>query len=70
MWLIEAHVPDEKVNTEEGRSKAGIEAQGRVRNFFTVGMDEESIASAKIAPFATRTSMATFLEVGQRKLGS
>jgi hypothetical protein len=69
VWLIEAQVPDEKVSTEEGRLAAGREAQAKIENFFEVGSGEQSIASLKIAPFATRTSFATFLEVAQRKLG-
>jgi hypothetical protein len=69
LWLIEAQVPNEKVSTEEGRAAAGREAEAKAQNFFEVGTDEPSIAAVKIAPFATRTSFTTFLEVGHKKLG-
>jgi hypothetical protein len=69
LWLIEAQVPNEKVSTEAGRLAAGREAHAKVANFFEVGTDEQSIASVKIAPLATRTSVTTFLEVERRKLG-
>ena len=70
LWLIEAQIPDEKVSTEEGRLAAGREAQAIAQDFFEVGRNEQSIAAVQIAPFATRTSFATFLEVGNRDLAT
>jgi hypothetical protein len=68
LWMIMAHVPDDKVSTEEGRLAVGREAQAKAQEFFDTGSDEESIAAVKLRPFATRTSFATFIELGHSKL--
>jgi hypothetical protein len=67
LWMIVAPIANDKVSTEEGRVAAGREAQAKAANFFEVGRDEPSIAAIKIAPFATRTSLTTFVEVGHHK---
>ena len=68
LWMIMAHVPDDKVSTEEGRLAVGREAQAKAEEFFDTGSNEESIAAVKLRPFATRTSFATFIELGHSKL--
>jgi hypothetical protein len=56
------------VSTEEGRLAVGREAQAKAEEFFDTGSNEESIAAVKLRPFATRTSFATFIELGHSKL--
>lgn len=68
-WMIVANVDDDKVSTEEARRAVGQEAQAIAQEFFDLGSSEESIAAVKLRPFATRTSFATFLEMGHFKLG-
>jgi hypothetical protein len=68
LWMIMAHVPDDKVSTEEGRLAVGREAEAKAQEFFDTGSNEESIAAVKLRPFATRTSFATFVELGHSKL--
>jgi hypothetical protein len=68
LWMIMAHVPADKVSTEEGRLAVGREAQAIAQEFFDTGTNEESVAAVKLGPFATRTSFATFIELGHSKL--
>lgn len=68
VWMIVAQIADDKVITEEDRLAVGKEAQAKAQEFFDLGEGEESIAAVKIRPFATRTSFATFLEIGHFKL--
>jgi hypothetical protein len=70
LWMIVAQVADDKVSTEEARHAVGQEAQAIAQEFFDLGSTEESVAAVKIRPFATRTSFATFLEMGNFRLGS
>lgn len=64
LWMIVAQVPDDKVGTEDGRLAVGKEAQAKAQEFFDLGTNEDTIAAVKLRPFATRPSLATFLEVG------
>jgi hypothetical protein len=67
LWMITADVADDKVSTEEARKAVGQEAQRIVEEFFELGSGENTIAAVKLRPFATRTSLATFLEMGHFK---
>jgi hypothetical protein len=70
LWMIVAQVADDKVSTEEGRRAMGQEAQAIAQEFFDLGSREDTIAAVKLRPFATRTSFATFIELGRFKLGA
>ena len=67
LWMITAKVDDAKVATDEARQAVIREAEDKVQEFFDLGSTEESIAAVKLRPFATRTSVATYLERGRRK---
>jgi hypothetical protein len=67
LWMITAKVDDAKVATDEARQAVIREAEATVEEFFDLGSTEESIAAVKLRPFATRTSVATYLEKGRRK---
>ena len=67
LWMITAKVDDAKVATDEARQAVIREAEDKVQEFFDLGSTEESIAGVKLRPFATHTSVATYLERGRRK---
>jgi hypothetical protein len=69
LWMIVANVADDKVQTEEARHAVGREAEEKAQEFFDLGSNQESIAAVKLSPFATRTSFATFIEMGHCRLG-
>ena len=63
LWLITATCDSDAVATPEGRAAVEKEAREIVDEFMTLGSNEASIASVKIAPFAERQGSESWVEL-------
>lgn len=63
LWTITAPVDDSHLTTDEDRKAVETELAQIGDDFFSTGSTQENIAANKLAPFATRSSFDTYLEV-------
>jgi hypothetical protein len=63
LWIITAPVDDSELATDDGMRAVESELAEIGDEFFSLGSTQETIASHKMAPFATRSSLDTYLEV-------
>ena len=63
LWIITAPVDDSELATDDGRRAVESELADIGDEFFSLGSTQETIAAQKMAPFATRSSFDTYLEV-------
>jgi hypothetical protein len=63
LWIITAPVDDSELATDDGMRAVESELAEIGDEFFSLGSTPETIASHKMAPFATRSSLETYLEV-------
>lgn len=63
LWIITAPVDDSELTTDDGRRAVESELAEIGDEFFSLGSTQETVAAQKMAPFATRSSFDTYLEV-------
>jgi hypothetical protein len=66
LWMITAPVEESELSTPERRRAVEDEAHHIAQEFFDTGSSEETIASVKLKPFATRVSLETYIEAASR----
>lgn len=62
LWIITAPVDDSELATDDGMRAVESELAEIGDEFFSLGSTKATIAAQKMAPFATRSSLDTYLE--------
>jgi hypothetical protein len=66
LWMITAPVDESELDDADKRQAVESELRSIAEQFYDLGSTLESTAAHKLKPFATRTSLETYLETARR----